>query len=165
VAHPDVAVHRVRVDDVETPPSNSPADVLRPLSPALGAESLALNYFELAPGERFGFASHRHLDQEEVFYVRRGTVTFETESGDVEVSAGEAVRFAPGEFQLGWNRGDERVVALAVGAPRDSTEIEYRRACPDCDAETIQVPERSADGDALLVRCRSCGGVVDEFTL
>jgi len=72
-----------------------PADVKRPLSNELDADDVAVNYYELAPGDSFGFGYHRHADQEEVFHVQRGTVTFETEDGDVDVSAGEAIRFAP----------------------------------------------------------------------
>jgi hypothetical protein len=60
---------KTRIDAVEMPPTNSPADVVRPLSAVLETESVALNYFELAPTESFGYAYHRHLDQEEVFYT------------------------------------------------------------------------------------------------
>ncbi|NIS29911.1 MAG: cupin domain-containing protein, partial [Actinobacteria bacterium] len=66
---------RVAIDDVEHPPTISPADVVRPLSGPLGTTDVALNYFELAPGETFGFDYHRHRDQEEVFYVLEGTAT------------------------------------------------------------------------------------------
>nr|WP_313691743.1 hypothetical protein [Halobaculum sp. XH14] len=58
-----------------------------------------MNYFELAPSESFGYAYHRHSDQE-VFYVQSEMTTFEIEIGEVEVGAGEAIRFAPGEFQF-----------------------------------------------------------------
>ena len=157
---------KVRIEDVAAPRSNSPADVFRPLSAVLGTDAVAINYFELAPAESFGYAYHRHLDQEEVFYVREGTVTFETESGEVEVGPDEVVRFAPGEFQLGRNRGDERVVALAIGAPRETEAIEYLRECPECAERTIQVPETVEEGDeGFVIRCRVCGTVVDEFLL
>lgn len=153
------------VEDVETPRSISPADVLRPLSDVLDTESLALNYFELAPSERFGYAYHRHRDQEEVFYVQAGTVTFRTESGEVDVAAGEVIRVPPGEFQLGRNEGDERVVALALGAPRETAEIEYFQACPECDERTIQVPETMPEEGRFVVRCTACRTVVDAFAL
>ncbi|MFC4359689.1 cupin domain-containing protein [Halobium salinum] len=156
---------RISVDDVETPASVSPASVLRPLSAALGAEGVAVNYFELAPGESFGYDYHRHLDQEEVFYVLAGTATFETESGTVDLGPGEAVRFAPGEFQLGWNRGERRVVALALGAPRGSTGIEYLRACPTCAGRTLQTPELVDGANAVVVRCTGCGSAVDRLAL
>jgi uncharacterized cupin superfamily protein len=155
---------KVRIEDVPVPETSSPADVIRPLSPALDVDGVALNYSELAPTESFGFEYHRHLDQEEVFYVLHGTATFETESGDVEVSAGELVRFAPGEFQLGRNRSDERVVALAIGAPRDSTDVEYLRDCPVCGDRTIQTPAVRDDERAVVIRCAECDTEVDSLS-
>jgi uncharacterized cupin superfamily protein len=110
-------MNKVTIEDIAIPRSNSPADVLRPLSTPLDTNDLAINYFELAPGESFGYSYHRHHDQEEVFYVQTGTATFETEIGDVDVEAGEVIRFAPSEFQLGTNQTDDRVEALALGAP------------------------------------------------
>lgn len=156
-------MRKVTVDEVEVSPVISPADVVRPLTEPLGTEDVAINRFELAPGEQFGFDYHRHLDQEEVFYVERGVATFETEDGDVEVGAGELVRFAPGEFQLGRNLGEARVVALAIGAPRGSREIEYRRHCPACDESTIQAPEPGDDGRSVVIRCSSCETAVEEI--
>ena len=58
-----------------------------------------MNYFELAPSESFGYAYHPHSDQEEVFYVQSEMTIFEIETGEIEVGAGGAIRFAPGEFQ------------------------------------------------------------------
>jgi len=52
-----------------------PAHVERSLTKALGAEDVSMDYYELEPGE----------------------VTFETESGEVTASAGEAIGIAPGE--------------------------------------------------------------------
>jgi uncharacterized cupin superfamily protein len=146
---------RARVEDVDD--WIGPADVKRPLGRALGLEGAALNYYELAPGDSFAFGYHRHDGQEEVFYVVSGTATFETEEGEVTVDAGEAVRFAPGEYQRGWNRGDERVVALAFGAPRESGETEVLVACPDCGERTPGDVRRAGDGDALVTVCERCG--------
>ncbi|MDX1745410.1 MAG: cupin domain-containing protein [Halobacteriales archaeon] len=154
---------RITVDDVEHPPTISPASVVRPLGPALGTTDVAVNLFELAPGETFGFDYHRHRDQEELFYVLEGTVTFRTEDGDVAVAAGEVVRFAPGEFQLGRNAGDGPVRALAIGAPRDSTEIEYRRPCPDCGEETVQPLDVDREAAAIEITCSRCGSVVESL--
>lgn len=67
------------------------------------------------------------LDQEEIFYIIQGTVTSETESGAVVVKAEEVIHFAPGEFQLGVNQDDERVIVLTLGAPRTSEEIKPPR--------------------------------------
>ncbi|MFB6163577.1 MAG: cupin domain-containing protein [Haloarculaceae archaeon] len=154
-------MERTHVDDVEN--RMGPADVRRPVAKALGATDMALNYYELAPGESFGYGYHRHADQEELFYVAEGTVTFETEDGDVAVAAGEAVRFEPGEWQLGTNEGDERVVALAMGAPEDTGETEMLRECADCGGRTEQKLELTDDRDAILTICTECGAETGRF--
>lgn len=151
----------VRIDDVDR--RIDTATVSRPLTSALGAENVALNYYELAPGDSFAYGYHNHEAQEEVFVIQAGEVTFETEDGDVAVGAGELIRFAPGEFQRGINTGDERVVALALGAPRESGESEIRRHCEDCGERTETTIERAPDGDAKLTRCLECGAVTGRF--
>lgn len=156
---------KIRIDDIDIPPSTSPADIVRPLSEALGTTGLSINYFEITPGESFGYAYHRHNDQEEVFYVQSGTATFETESGDVDVESGGVIRFAPGEFQLGTNQGDERVTAIALGAPRGSEEIEYFIECPDCDERTVQPLEPMNEEGEIVIRCSECGTETERFTL
>ncbi|MFB6083756.1 MAG: cupin domain-containing protein [Halorientalis sp.] len=152
---------RVTVDDVDD--RMGPADTKRKIGDALGATDMALNYYELEPGDSFGFGYHRHGDQEEVFYIAEGAVTFETEDGEVTASAGECVRFEPAEWQLGTNEGDERVVALAMGAPQDGGETEIRRDCPDCGGRTEQEIELADDRDALLTVCVECGAETGRF--
>lgn len=154
-------MERLRIAAVDN--ALGPAAEKRRLTRPLGAADLALNYYELAPGDAFAFGYHRHADQEEVFVVESGTVTFETADGPVAVGAGEVVRFDPGEFQRGVNRGDERVRALAIGAPRDGGETEIRRRCADCGERTPQAVERAPHGDALVTRCIECGGTTGRF--
>ena len=135
----------------------SPARSKRSLSNALGAEHLAMHHYVLDPGESFGFGYHRHADQEEIFYVLEGTVTFETESGDVTVGAGEAIRFASGEWQQGHNETDEQVVALALGAPADTTELDVRRECGNCgERQPVRIGPTD-DREALVAICEECG--------
>jgi len=141
-----------------------PAADKRALSGPLGTTELAINYYELAPGDSFGFGYHRHPNQEEVFYVMEGTATFETEDGDVAVGAGEAVRFGPGEWQLGRNAGEERVVALALGAPKDTGETEMLRECADCGGRTENTIEMAEDRESLVTRCTDCGAETGRFT-
>ncbi|MFC6974871.1 cupin domain-containing protein [Halomicroarcula sp. GCM10025709] len=155
-------MRKLSLDEVDT--RMGPASVRRELAEPLGIEDAALNYYELAPGDAFGFGYHRHADQEEVFYVQTGTVTFETEDGDVVVGAGEAIRFAPGEWQLGRNEGAERVVALAMGAPRESGETEMHRECPDCGERTRNRIEFADGREALVTLCEECGAETGRFT-
>lgn len=150
-----------RVDAVES--RMGPATVRRMLSPVLETTELAINYYELAPGDSFGFGYHRHEAQEEVFYVQTGTVTFETEEGDVAVESDEVARFGPGEWQRGTNEGGERVVALGLGAPRDAGETEMVRDCPDCEERTHQTIEWADDGEALVTLCEECGASTGRF--
>ncbi len=141
-----------------------PADVVRPLTDALGATDLALNHYELDPGESFAYGFHAHESQEEVFYVQEGTVTFRTADGDVTVEAGELVRFGPGEYQRGVNRGDDRVVALALGAPQDAGETDILRECEDCGGETSQDLSLAEGKSAVVVTCEECGSETGRYT-
>ncbi|NHN46071.1 cupin domain-containing protein [Halostella sp. JP-L12] len=162
---------RQSLDEMES--RMGPADVIRPLTDALGMADMALNYYELAPGESFAYGYHAHDQQEEVFYVQEGTVTFTTAEGDVEVGPGELVRFGPGEYQRGVNRvsdgdsesdgGDERVVALAMGAPQEAGDTEIIRECGACGEPTPQRVEMSDDRDAVVTRCEECDAETGRF--
>jgi len=152
---------RVSLDAIDN--SYGPAAVKRRLTEPLGATDLGLNYYELAPGDAFAFGYHRHAEQEEVFVIEAGTVTFRTEDGPVEVSANEAVRFAPGERQRGINEGSERVRALAIGAPKESGETDIRRHCGDCGSETSQTIARAEEGEGLVTHCLDCDRITGRF--
>jgi uncharacterized cupin superfamily protein len=160
-------MERVSIDDVDS--YMGPADVKRPLTDALGVTDIAVNYYELAPSDSFAFGRHRHEAQEEVFYVQQGTVTFRTgtpedEPSKTTVDAVEAVRFAPGEWQRGVNEGEERVVALALGAPQETGETTITRECPDCEERTEATIELTDDRDALVTLCVECGAETGRFT-
>jgi mannose-6-phosphate isomerase-like protein (cupin superfamily) len=152
-------MEHVSVDDVE--PQSMGGDVdRRGLADPLGATDVAINRYVLEPGEGFSGGLHAHLDQEELFYVVEGTATFEHrsepagESETITVEAGEAVRFAPGDYQQGRNESDEQVVALALGAPKETTEGRVAQPCPDCDSDALAL--EPADEGFLLV-CPDCG--------
>jgi len=150
-------MQRVRIDDVDN--DVQPAAVMRKLTKPLGLTDFAMNYYELEPGDSFAYAYHNHAVQEEVFYVIEGAAVFETEGGRIEVDAGEAVRFGRGEFQRGWNRGEERVIALALGAPLDYGKQVKLRDCPDCGEATDNRLERvDENGEEVVVaECTECG--------
>ena len=157
-------MQRVAVDDVDVVTSPMEVhDVRRPVSRALDTEHVAMNYFELAPGDEFAGGLHAHGDQEEVFYVLAGTVTFEVgrERERVDVGAGELVRFAPGEFQSGFVRegADEEVVAWAFGAPgarHDWDQLETLIDCRSCGEELPHATELTDEG-RFRFTCTECG--------
>lgn len=154
-------MNKVRIEDIDRRLDS--ATVLRPLTDALDATNVAVNYYELAPGDSFAYGYHVHDNQEEIFVIQHGRVTFETEDGDVHVDAGEVIRFAPGEYQQGINTGDARVVALAIGAPQGTGTSEILRACPSCDERTPNTIERVDDGDAKITRCLECGATTARY--
>jgi uncharacterized cupin superfamily protein len=147
----------VRIADLEN--RVQPAAVMHDLTEALGLTDVAVNYYELEPGDSFAFAYHNHEIQEEMFYVQSGTATFETEEGPVEIGAGEAIRFDREEFQRGWNRGEERLVALAMGAPPERGRRVKLRHCPACGERTDSRLEREREnGNPVRVSyCTECG--------
>ena len=147
-----MAMEHVSVD--ETAADGRTADRQGYLSEALGLSDMAMNYFELGPGDSLSGGMHTHMDQEEVFYVIEGTATFETMDGSVEVGSEEVVRFAPGEYQEGKNEGDGRVRVLAMGAPQDDGEVRVPMPCQECDAD-YHVTEVTEDG--VLLTCPDCG--------
>ncbi|WP_247002728.1 cupin domain-containing protein [Halosolutus gelatinilyticus] len=160
-------MERVSIDEIDPDPYEEAwQSDRRPLTDPLGAEHVALTRYVLAPGERFSGSVHAHADQEEVFVVLEGTAAFETRDGEVTVGPDEAVRFAPGDFQSGRNAGDEPLVALAIGAPRDTDDIRIDRipvlddrdvSCPDCGHDDMRMA--TADDTGLV--CPECGTGLD----
>jgi uncharacterized cupin superfamily protein len=155
-------MEKITIDDLDN--RMAPASVKRPVGSELGAENLAVSYYELAPGESFAFGYHAHADQEEIFHILEGTATFETDAGDVDVESGEVIRFSPGEFQRGSNETDETVRAIAVGAPADAGELTLLRECEPCGERTGQTIEMADDRNALVTLCVECGTETGRFS-
>lgn len=154
-------MEQVDIEDVDS--RMGPSAVRKRLTDALGTTELSLNYYELEPGDSFAFGYHAHEEQEEVFYVQSGTVRFETDDGTTEVSAGELVRFAPGEYQQGMNESGERVVALGLGAPKESGDLDMRRDCENCGERTANRIEMADSGEEIVTLCEQCGEETGRF--
>ncbi len=175
-------MEHVSIDEVEPTPYDGCHSDRRALADPLGTTDVAITRYVLEPGERFSGSVHTHMDQEEVFLVLEGTVTFElarssrsstAEDGDDdssspggEIIVSEAIRFAPGEFQSGKNAADETVVAFALGAPKNSDDVRISRiptlddrtiGCPECGLEHMRI---SSETDSELV-CPDCGAMMD----
>jgi len=150
-------MEKVSVDDLENEPRV--ADVQKHLTEPLGLSDMAMNYYELEPGESFSGGLHTHMNQEEIFCVIEGQATFETPDDEYTVGPGEVVRAAPGEYQEGKNEGDERVVALALGAPQGMGETRALFPCQECGDSDYHVSDVSGDGVTLT--CPECGNVVE----
>lgn len=153
-------MQKVALDDLEPSPSGSDAE-RRNLSDPLNTSDVAINHYILEPGDRLA-GLHAHTDQEEVFIVLEGEATFETLAqendvgSEVTVAAGEAIRFAPGEFQSGKNNSDGEVALYALGAPRGTEDWRVPVACPECGHGDTR-PTIAEDGETPVLLCPDCG--------
>lgn len=141
----------------------SPAKERRELADHLDADNVAVNYYFLEPDDKIGFGYHAHEKQEEIFYVQSGSVTFETEDGEVEVGSGELIRFSPGEYQLGFNNSDSDAEVLAIGSPKDESQVkEVLKECQNCGERTPQSFDFSSEH--VITSCSECGEETGRYT-
>lgn len=153
-------MRHVAIDEVD-PSGSMGGQELRQLTEALGAANVALDRYVVEPGGAFTGSLHAAAGQEEVVLVTEGTATFEArpeptaDSETVAVEAGEAVRFAPGEYKQGRNESDAPVVALSIAAPQDPGEHRVPQGCPACGESDYLVAERGEAGFELV--CPACG--------
>lgn len=144
-------MHVAAAEDVEARRSDGGA-TRHPLTDALAATELAVNVYRVEPGKRLS-GLHAHVDQEELFLVVAGTLTFETLDGTVEVGTEEVARFGPGEFQSARNAAGRAVEVYALGAPRDGDGLRVPLQCQACGYGTLR-PEHDEDGPRLV--CPEC---------
>jgi len=130
----------------------------RRVAERVGADEMAINHYRVAPGEGLPAGLHAHMDQEEVFIVLAGTARFETLDGEISVEDGEIIRFAPGEYQSGFNGGTEQLEILALGAPKDSEDVRLPIECLNCSHDNLRFD--FSDGEMTFV-CPDCDS---EFT-
>ena len=142
----------VSIDGIE-PDSLKDGTTRIGLGDEIGTDHVAINRYRVPPGGHLPAGLHAHVDQEEVFVVRSGAATFETLEDRVTVDADEAIRFSPGEFQSCRNDGEEPLVVLALGAPRESDDIRIPIPCSDCGHDDLRL--ESADG-AVSFSCPVC---------
>lgn len=79
----------------------------------LGVTGFGLNLIILQPGQRGRV--HAHGQQEEVYLVQEGKLTLVLEDGERVLGAGEAARVGPEVRRQLVNRGDSRLVMVAIG--------------------------------------------------
>jgi mannose-6-phosphate isomerase-like protein (cupin superfamily) len=89
---------------------------------AIEGETLGLSLFTLEPGFRIPFG-HKHVTQEEVYVVVRGSARVKVEDDIVELAEWDAIRF-PKDTMRQMEAGPEGVEYLAFGAGDDPQEVE-----------------------------------------
>ena len=87
----------------------------RKIRKGLGVEAFGVNAIVLPPGIETGF--HFHDEQEELYFVHRGTVEFVFGDGSTQrLEAGGLARVDPGTPRQVRNVGDTECVYVIVGA-------------------------------------------------
>jgi mannose-6-phosphate isomerase-like protein (cupin superfamily) len=89
---------------------------------ALEGETLGLSLMKLGPGFRIPFG-HKHVDQEEVYVIVRGSARIKIEDEIVELGEWDAIRVDKNTMR-GVEAGPAGVEYLAFGAGDDPTDAE-----------------------------------------
>ena len=107
------------IDPGSVEPTPDRPCVQRAVGEEAGLEHVALNRYEVDPGEQIPLAYHYHDEQEEVFYVTAGQLHVETPEGERVVPEGHLLVVEPDSPQRAFNPedADEQVRALVLGAP------------------------------------------------
>jgi mannose-6-phosphate isomerase-like protein (cupin superfamily) len=109
---------RINIEDVEDSATTfglSPSLEARFARRALGGTIVGVSRETLAPGFRVPFG-HMHREQEEVYFVLRGSGRIKIEDEILELSEGDLVRIAPGVWRC-TEAGSDGMAIIAVGAP------------------------------------------------
>ncbi|HKP20487.1 MAG TPA: cupin domain-containing protein [Thermoleophilaceae bacterium] len=93
----------------------------------LGTEQVGFTWRRMPPltGGK-GSYGHRHLTQEELYFVASGTLQFKLEDEIVDVPEGHVVRVSPEVARSVWNAGPGDAILIVVSKklddPRDDVE-------------------------------------------
>jgi mannose-6-phosphate isomerase-like protein (cupin superfamily) len=105
----------------------------RKVRQALGVEAFGVNAIVYAPGYE-GFL-HYHDEQDELYFVHRGTATFEVDGDEFELGPGGVVHVQSTTARRVSNPSDEELVMLVVGGKggyvgRDGQLVDVERDLP-----------------------------------
>ncbi|WP_435359840.1 cupin domain-containing protein [Haloarchaeobius sp. DFWS5] len=109
--------HVVDVDSLEPTPDRP--SVQKSVSDAVGLSNIALNIYEVEPGEPIPLAYHVHAEQEEALLVLSGTLRVETPEGEKTVEANDVFVAEPESPHRAFvpESASEAARVVAVGAP------------------------------------------------
>jgi hypothetical protein len=108
-----VAYSYVDVEDIE---GEGPGGAVRKLRRQLGARAFGFNYFTLPPGIEGREHDHAETDQEEVYFVVRGSGTMRIDGDEIELRPGRFVR-VDGSATRVPVAGDDGLEFVTFGAP------------------------------------------------
>ena len=104
------------VVDLESLEGEGPGGMVRKVRRALGARAFGCNYFTFPPGAVGREHDHADSNQEEVYFVVRGSGTMRIDGEAVELRAGRFLRVDPASTRVPV-AGPDGLEFLTVGAP------------------------------------------------
>ena len=121
------------VDSRDVSPAEGRPCELRRLTAATDLSTLAVNQYRAEPGEQIPLKYHYHDEQEEAFYVLRGTLAVETPEGTYRIESGSIFTTTAESPHRAHNPADadEAVEVLAIGAPTEGDGVHPYE--PDAD--------------------------------
>jgi mannose-6-phosphate isomerase-like protein (cupin superfamily) len=111
--------------DIDSLEGEGPGGIVRKARRATGARAFGFNYFALPPKIEGREHNHAESNQEEVYFVVKGSGTMRIDGEEVELRPGRFVRVDPGSTRVPI-AGDEGLELVAFGAP-----LEGRYEPPD----------------------------------
>jgi mannose-6-phosphate isomerase-like protein (cupin superfamily) len=120
--------------------------VFRKVRRELGVTAFGVNALVLAPG--VVSRPHFHDEQDELYFVHRGTAGFEVDGEKFELGSGGACYVESTSRRRFWNAGDDDLVILAIGGKDgyverdgqmvDPADVERRKAVAAGDLSAIR---------------------------
>jgi mannose-6-phosphate isomerase-like protein (cupin superfamily) len=105
----------VDLDDLE---DEGPGGMVRKTRRALGARAFGFNYMAFPPNTQGREHNHAQAQQEEVYFVVKGSGTMRIDGEDIELRPGRLIRVDPDATRVP-RSGDDGLEFLAIGAPID----------------------------------------------
>jgi quercetin dioxygenase-like cupin family protein len=106
------------VVDIAELAGEGPGGMVKKLRRALGARAFGFNYFTLPPGQEGREHNHSGNNQEEVYFVVRGTGKMRVGDEEIELIPGRFVRVDPDAVRMPI-ASDEGLEFVTFGAPID----------------------------------------------
>jgi mannose-6-phosphate isomerase-like protein (cupin superfamily) len=105
--------------DVGSLEGEGPGGTVRKTRRAVGARAFGFNYFILPPNQEGREHSHEESNQEEVYFVVKGSGTMRIDGEQIELKPGRFVRVDPTSTRLP-TAGQDGLEFIAFGAPLDA---------------------------------------------
>jgi mannose-6-phosphate isomerase-like protein (cupin superfamily) len=105
--------------DVDSLEGEGPGGIVRKTRRAVGARAFGFNHFTFPPRVEGREHDHGDSNQEEVYFVVRGSGTMRIDGDELELRPGRFVRVDPGSTRVPI-AGDEGLELVTFGAPLES---------------------------------------------